>query len=296
MCSRPLASARSVPGSGCRCRAALRAVAVRRGSTTTCWAPRVAARVEVLHRRRHGVGRVAADQDDDVGLGDVAERERHAAVEPERPVGRARGRGHAEPAVVVDGAGAQRDAGELAELVGLLVGQRAAAEAADGVAAVRGLGALDRRDQPVEGVVPGGLDQRAGAVAGRRADQRAEQPLGVVEQLGGRPALGAQAAPVGREVGRDEGRRAVAGGHVHAALQRAVRAVGQRRARRPGAARGGLRERLRRACTEGLSAVVSHRRPRRQRCVPSSSRRPPAVVRSVPSRWPLRPGWSNGRA
>ena len=47
---------------------------------------------------------------------------------------------HAEAAVVVDLRGAQRDPGELAELVGLLVGQPAAAEAADRVAAVRPAG------------------------------------------------------------------------------------------------------------------------------------------------------------
>jgi hypothetical protein len=44
--------------------------------------------VEVLHRRRHRVGRVGPDQDDDVGLGDVGQREGHAAVEAEGPVGR----------------------------------------------------------------------------------------------------------------------------------------------------------------------------------------------------------------
>ena len=89
MCSRPLASARSVPGSGCRCRSApARRSAVRRGSTTMSRAPRSRPRVEVLHRRRHRLGGVAADQQDDVGLGDVGERERQPAVEPERPVRR----------------------------------------------------------------------------------------------------------------------------------------------------------------------------------------------------------------
>ena len=227
-----------------------------------------AALVEVLHGRRHGVGRVAADQDDDVGGGDVAQRERHAAVEAERPVGRAGGRGHAEPAVVVDGAGAQRDPGELAELVGLLVGQRAAAEAADGVAAVRRLGAPDRRDDQVEGVVPGGLDQRAGPVARHRADQRPEQPLGVVEQLRRRPALRAQAAAVGREVQRHEGRRALPRGDRHAALQRAVGAVGVRRPRRPETPRGG-----------GGHGGGGHVTRVRGRCFPSGA--PASTLRSV---------------
>ena len=62
MCSRPLASARSVPGSGCRWRYAPAAVAVRRGSTTMCRAPFGPPGVQVLHGRRHGVGRVRADQ------------------------------------------------------------------------------------------------------------------------------------------------------------------------------------------------------------------------------------------
>ena len=48
------------PGAGC----APSAVAVRRGSTTMCVAPVGPARVEVLHGRRHGVGRVGADQQD----------------------------------------------------------------------------------------------------------------------------------------------------------------------------------------------------------------------------------------
>ncbi|GAA3030185.1 hypothetical protein GCM10017559_66000 [Streptosporangium longisporum] len=46
MCSRPSASARSVPGVGCRCRSAWRAVAVTRGSMTISRPPasRIAAR------------------------------------------------------------------------------------------------------------------------------------------------------------------------------------------------------------------------------------------------------------
>ena len=59
------------------------------------------------------------------------DRERQPAVDAEGPVARRRGRRHAEPAVVVDVPGAERDPRELAELVGLLVGQPAAAEDAD---------------------------------------------------------------------------------------------------------------------------------------------------------------------
>ena len=97
------------------------------------------------------------------------------------------------------------------------------------------------------------LHQRAGAVAGRRADQRAGQPLGVVEQLGGRPALGAQAAACwsgsrparGWPGGRPRSR--------HAALQRAVGAV---RPRRPqtGSRRGGAGTALRARVETGAAS------------------------------------------
>src|SRR6478609_575216 len=73
---------------------------------------------------------------------------------PNAPGARCDGRRHAEPAVVVDVAAAQRDPDELAELVGLLVGQATAAEGTHGVASVHGLGAADRGGDPVEGVVP----------------------------------------------------------------------------------------------------------------------------------------------
>ena len=65
------------------------------------------------------------------------ERERQAAVDAERAVAGGRRRRHAEPAVVVDAARAEREPGELAELVGLLVREAAAAEDADRVRAVR---------------------------------------------------------------------------------------------------------------------------------------------------------------
>ncbi len=106
---------------------------------------------------------------------------------------------HAEAAVVVDHRRAQRHPGELAERVRLLVRQPAAAEAADRVAAVRALRRGDRVDDPVERLVPGRRAQRARRSPGL-ADQRGEQPLRVVEQLGGGPALRAEAAEVRREV------------------------------------------------------------------------------------------------
>ena len=62
---------------------------------------------------------------------DVLEWDREATVDPERLQARHRRRGHAEAAVIVDVAGIQADAGELAEQIGLLVGEPAAAEQAD---------------------------------------------------------------------------------------------------------------------------------------------------------------------
>jgi hypothetical protein len=182
------------------------------------------ARVEELHGRRHRRGGVRADQQDGVGVGEVRERERQPAVDAERPVPGSGGGRHAEPSVVVDHAGAQRNSRELAERIRLLVGQAAAAEATDAVGSVALLGLLDAGDDGAEGLVPRGRPERAGAVAGDAAEQRREQALRVVEEIRGVPALGAQAAEVGREVRlRLEGDGPVAGGHADAALQRAVR-------------------------------------------------------------------------
>ena len=200
------------------------AVARARGSTTTS-PPRAA--------RRRGAGRsggmVSATLLPSSRTASApprsVERERQAAVDAERPVApRPRRRRHAEPAVVVDVRRAQRDPGELAQLVRLLVGQPAAAEHGDRVGAVLGAGcAASRRPR---GRAP---RPRSPARARRRAaDQRGGEPVGAVEQLGAGPALLAQAAAVGREVGRGGDRRPrVAGSAVSVmrALQRAVRAV-----------------------------------------------------------------------
>ena len=156
--------------------------------------------VEPLHGRRHGGGRVGADQQDGLRLGEVAEGERQAAVDAEGSVARRCGGRHAEPAVVVDHRRPQRDPGELAERVRLLVRQSPAAEAADGVAAVALLG----RDQPVgnqvESLVPRCRPELTGPVTGHRTDQRGEQPLRVVEQAGCGPALRAQPTTISREI------------------------------------------------------------------------------------------------
>ena len=171
MCSRPFASARSVPGTGGQVqRRRPRRWRCAAGRRRCAWRPSARACVEVLHGRRHGVRRVGADEQDRGGLGDIGQRERQPAVDAERAVAGGGGRGHAEPAVVVDHRRAQRDPGELAERVGLLVGQTAAAEAADRVAAVALLGAGDRRDHALERLVPGGRAQRRWC--GRRRSSR----------------------------------------------------------------------------------------------------------------------------
>ena len=127
----------------------------------------VASPGQVLHERRHRVGDVAAEQQHRPGAADVLDRERQSAVDPERPVAGRRGRAHAEPAVVVDVARAEHDSCELAELVGLLVGQAAPAEHADRVRAVL---LPDRRE-------PAG-DEAERLVPGRRLElaARAREP------------------------------------------------------------------------------------------------------------------------
>ena len=63
-----------------------RAVGVRRGSTTISLPPLSLLGLEVLHDRRHRLGQVAADEQDDVGVRDIVERKRQPAIESERRV------------------------------------------------------------------------------------------------------------------------------------------------------------------------------------------------------------------
>ena len=162
--------------------------------------PLLPARVEPLHRRRHGGRRVGPDEEDRLGLGDVGQRERQPPVDTEGPVGRGRGRRHAEPAVVVDHRRPQRYPSELAEGVRLLVRQPAAAEAADRVPPVRLLGLSDAGHDRGERLVPGRRTERAGPFPRDGAQQWGEQALRMVQQGGGGPALRAEATAVGRKV------------------------------------------------------------------------------------------------
>ena len=105
---------------------------------------------------------------------------------------------HAEPAVVVEVRGAQAEAGELADEVALLVGERHPAEHGERVGAVLGLDPLDLGDDAVEGVVPA----RGPEPVGRRrvALERVEEPVGVVALQVALDALGAELALVEREL------------------------------------------------------------------------------------------------
>ena len=105
----------------------------------------VAGPLEVLDEGRHGLGDVGAEHQDGAGGVEVREREREPAVQAEGAHAGRGGRGHAEPPVVVDPRGAQSQPGELAQLVGLLIGEAAAAEHADGVRPVLERGPALRR-------------------------------------------------------------------------------------------------------------------------------------------------------
>ncbi len=147
--------------------------------------------------RRHRLSNIAACQQDGTGRGEIRQREGQPAVDAEgsRP-GRSR-RGHAEPAVIVDIRCTQRDPGELAQRISLLVGQAAAAEDRDAVRPVRRLHAADFGRHPVQRLIPAGGDQGSRPA---RPDQRHRQPTGRTEQLRRRPPLLAQTSPVRREI------------------------------------------------------------------------------------------------
>ena len=90
------------------------------------------------------------------------------------------------------------DPGELAQRVRLLVGQPAAAEDGDRVPAVRRAWTA-RMPATIRSSASSQLAGRS-SPAGRVAHQRGGQPVRVVEQFGGGPALLAQPAPVGGEL------------------------------------------------------------------------------------------------
>ena len=116
---------------------------------------------EVPDERRHGLGDVRAEQQDRGCPVEVLERERQSAVDPERAIARCRGRRHAVAPVVVDAARAEREPGELAEQVRLLVREPAAAEHAHRVGARFRADVPQRARDEIERVVPRCLVERA---------------------------------------------------------------------------------------------------------------------------------------
>ena len=114
---------------------------------------------QVCDGGRHRLGDVAADEQHRLGAAEIRERERQSAVHPERAESGGGRRGHAEAAVVVDVRRAQHDPGELAQGVGLFVGQAAAAEDRDRLRPVLCLQIEDPLRDEVERGLPSGRAQ-----------------------------------------------------------------------------------------------------------------------------------------
>ena len=199
-------------------------------------APGVLRAGEVADERRHRRGDVGPQQQDGRCGIQVAQGERHPTVDAERAVARSCGGRHAEAAVVVDAARAEREAGELAQLVGLLVREPAAAEDGNGIRTVRRTDRAQAVRDEVERGIPLGLVQLSvGATHERRG-----QAIGGAEEFGRGPALLAQAAAIGGEIptGDDHRgralRRPIRPRQRHRALESAIRAVGVGGCRDPG--------------------------------------------------------------
>ena len=139
----------------------------------------VALRVDPLHDGRHRLRAVRAPEHEGVGLAHVREREGQPSVDPEREVLSCGGRGHAVSAVIVDVRRLQRDAGELAEDVGLLVGQRAAAEGGERGRAV----SVANRDESLRDEIERGFPRGRGERTVGAAKQRRPQAIGVVDEI-----------------------------------------------------------------------------------------------------------------
>ncbi len=112
--------------------------------------------LEVLHQRRHRFGGVGTCEQNYCGARDVLEWKRQPSIDAEGAHRRRGRRRHAEASVVVDVGRAEPDPRELAEQVGLFVGQRAAAEHGNGVAPVARLQSGECLGDPAERRVPVG--------------------------------------------------------------------------------------------------------------------------------------------
>ena len=116
----------------------------------------VAAAPDVVGGDRRALADVGARDEHHLRLGDVGPRD-GAAVHAERQFVGGAGRNHAQAAVVIDVPGAERDAREFAEQVGLLGGQRRAAVDRDGILAVFLLDFAQAPRREVQSLVPDGL-------------------------------------------------------------------------------------------------------------------------------------------
>jgi hypothetical protein len=143
------------------------------------------------------LGDVRADDEHDLGAGDVLPRVR-GPVDAERLLVRSTGRDHAEPAVVVEVGRAQGEAGELADQVRLLVVEGDAREHGEGVVPVGLLDSADLRDGAVQGVVPGHRPEPL--PVGRVPLHRLLQPVGMGVLQVALHALGAELPLVEREL------------------------------------------------------------------------------------------------
>ena len=157
----------------------------------------VAGPPDVARGDRERLGDVRAGDPHHVGERDVAPRV-GAAVDAERLLVAGAGRHHAVAAVVVEVGGVQGEAGELADQVALLVGQRDARQHGERVVAVGLLDAADLADDPVERLVPRDPPEPAGR--GGVALERVQQPVGVAALEVPLDALRAELALVEREL------------------------------------------------------------------------------------------------
>ncbi len=178
---------------------------------------------QVAEQWGHGRGDVGAQEKDRVRLVQIGDRKRKAAIDAECAVSRCGRARHAEPTVVVDATRAERDPGELSELIRLLVREAAAAEDGHRVGT-----AFEAKRQKAPGDVIQRLVPRDFLEPVRAASERCRHALRMPEQFRRGPAFLAEASAVGREVpGGDRG-AAVRGRQRHRALQGAVGAVRRR--------------------------------------------------------------------
>ena len=204
-----LSSATSRPGLKRSVCVACRTRLWPRGSITMSFGAAFGRLLEEGRGDRVVLGRLRADDDDDVGVLRGGERRRHRARADPFHQRRDR-RGVAQPRAMVDIVAAEAGAHQLLEQVGLLVRALGRAEPGQRAPAVAVADAHQARGGAVERLVPGRLAEMRKGV-GRididvvlrdavLADQRLRQPVGVVDVVEAEPALDAEPVVVGRPV------------------------------------------------------------------------------------------------